>query len=177
MNLWHDIRPARMQPEDFLAVVEIEKGSKNKYELDKETGALRLDRILHTSTHYPANYGIIPRTLAGDGDPLDVLVICSESIKPLSLVRVYPIGVITMSDNGDPDEKILAIPFGDPSYNVYHDISDLPQHISDEISHFFSVYKHLEEGSNAVVDSVHGRSYAVEVIRKALDTYIENFCR
>ena len=139
MNLWHDIRPARMQPEDFLAVIEIEKGSKNKYELDKETGALRLDRILYTSTHYPANYGIIPRTLAGDGDPLDVLVICSESIKPLSLVRVYPIGVITMSDNGDPDEKVLAIPFGDPSYNVYHDISDLPQHISDEISHFFSV--------------------------------------
>ena len=177
MNLWHDIRPARMQPEDFLAVIEIEKGSKNKYELDKETGALRLDRILHTSTHYPANYGIIPRTLAGDGDPLDVLVICSESIKPLSLVRVYPIGVITMSDNGDPDEKVLAIPFGDPSYNVYHDISDLPQHISDEISHFFTVYKHLEESSNAVVDSVHGRTYAVEVIQKALDTYIEKFCR
>ena len=177
MNLWHDIRPARMQPEDFLAVVEIEKGSKNKYELDKETGALRLDRILHTSTHYPANYGLIPRTYAGDSDPLDVLVICSESIRPMSLVRVYPIGVITMRDGGAMDEKILAIPYGDPTYNCYHDISELPRHISDEISHFFSVYKHLEEGSNAVVDSVHGREYALEVIRAAMDRYIEKFCR
>ena len=177
MNLWHDIRPARMQPEDFLAVVEIEKGSKNKYELDKETGALRLDRILHTSTHYPANYGLIPRTYAGDSDPLDVLVICSESIRPMSLVRVYPIGVITMRDGGAMDEKILAIPFGDPTYNCYHDISELPRHISDEISHFFSVYKHLEPDKNAEVDSAHGRAEAVEVIRRALDRYIEIFCR
>ena len=177
MNLWHDIRPARMQPEDFLAVIEIEKGSKNKYELDKETGALRLDRILHTSTHYPANYGLIPRTYGGDNDPLDVLVICSESIRPMSLVRVYPIGVITMNDGGEADEKILAIPFGDPSYNVYQDISELPQHLSDEISHFFSVYKHLEEGSGAVVDSVHGQDYAIQVLKEAFDRYIEHFCR
>ena len=92
MNLWHDISPERMQPEDFLAVIEIEKGSKNKYELDKQTGALRLDRILYTSTHYPANYGFIPRTYADDGDPLDVLVLCSEPIRPMSLVRVYPVG-------------------------------------------------------------------------------------
>ena len=177
MNLWHDIRPGRMQPEDFLAVIEIEKGSKNKYELDKETGTLRLDRILHTSTHYPANYGLIPRTYGGDNDPLDVLVICSESIRPMSLVRVYPIGVITMSDGGEADEKILAIPFGDPSYNVYRDISELPRHLADEISHFFSVYKHLEEGSGAVVDSVHGRDYAIQVLREAFDNYIEHFCR
>ena len=85
MNLWHDISPERMQPEDFLVVIEIEKGSKNKYELDKQTGALRLDRILYTSTHYPANYGFIPRTYADDGDPLDVLVLCSEPIRPMSL--------------------------------------------------------------------------------------------
>ena len=98
MNLWHDIAPARVRPEDFFAVIEIEKGSKNKYEMDKETGALRLDRILYTSTHYPANYGFIPRTWADDGDPLDVLVLCSECIRPLSLVECYPIGVITMED-------------------------------------------------------------------------------
>ena len=98
MNLWHDIAPARVRPEDFFAVIEIEKGSKNKYEMDKETGALRLDRILYTSTHYPANYGFIPRTWADDGDPLDVLVLCSESIRPMSLVRCFPIGVITMED-------------------------------------------------------------------------------
>ena len=96
MNLWHDVAPHRVRPEDFLAVIEIEKGSKNKYEMDKETGALRLDRILYTSTHYPANYGFIPRTWADDGDPLDVLVLCSEVIQPMSLVRCYPIGVFTM---------------------------------------------------------------------------------
>ncbi len=118
MNLWHDIDPERMQPEDFLAVIEIEKGSKNKYELDKQTGALRLDRILYTSTHYPANYGFIPRTYADDGDPLDVLVLCSESIRPMSLVRVYPVGYFTMRDNGAMDDKILAIPFGNPMFKL-----------------------------------------------------------
>lgn len=119
MNLWHGISPARIHTDDFLAVIEIEKGSKNKYEMDKETGALRLDRILYTSTHYPANYGFIPRTFADDGDPLDVLVLCSETIIPMSLVRCYPIGVITMEDGGAIDEKIIAIPFDDPTYNTY----------------------------------------------------------
>ena len=177
MNLWHDIRPGRMSPEDFLAVIEIEKGSKNKYELDKETGALRLDRILYTSTHYPANYGFIPRTYADDGDPLDVLVLCSESIRPLSLVRVYPVGYITMRDGGAMDEKVLAIPFGDPVYNEYRELKELPSHLSDEISHFFSIYKHLEPDTNAEVDSVHGRKEAVELIRRAFDAYVEKFCR
>ena len=141
MNLWHDIRPARMQPEDFLAVIEIEKGSKNKYELDKETGALRLDRILYTSTHYPANYGFIPRTYADDGDPLDVLVLCSEPLHPMTSVRCYPIGVITMMDNGRSDEKIIAIPFNDPNYNMYHSVRELPMHVFNEMKHFFTVYK------------------------------------
>ena len=177
MNLWHDIRPARMQPEDFLAVIEIEKGSKNKYELDKETGALRLDRILYTSTHYPANYGFIPRTYADDGDPLDVLVLCSEPIRPMSLVRVYPVGYFAMRDGGKLDAKILAIPYEDPMYNSYKDLSELPPHISDEISHFFHVYKHLEPDTEAEVDSVHGRDEAVIVIREALDCYVETFCR
>ena len=124
MNIWHDIAPSRVKPEDFWAVIEIEKGSKNKYELDKETGMLRLDRILYTSTHYPANYGFIPRTWAEDGDPLDVLVLCSESIRPLSLVRCFPIGVISMEDGGSQDEKIIAIPFEDPTYHLYTDISE-----------------------------------------------------
>lgn len=177
MNLWHDIRPARMKPDDFLAVIEIEKGSKNKYELDKETGALRLDRILYTSTHYPANYGFIPRTLADDGDPLDVLVICSEPIRPLSLVRVYPVGYISMLDCGKPDEKILAIPFGDPTFNSYKELEDLPSHIHQEISHFFSVYKNLEPDKESVVDNTHGRAEALEVIRHSFSAYIDEFCR
>ncbi|MEA4921128.1 MAG: inorganic diphosphatase [Clostridiaceae bacterium] len=177
MNLWHDIKPSRMHPEDFMAVIEIEKGSKNKYELDKETGALRLDRILYTSTHYPANYGFIPRSYADDGDPLDVLVLCSEPIRPLSLVRVYPVGYIAMRDSGSIDEKIIAIPFGDPVYNCYKDLSELPPHVSEEISHFFSVYKHLEPDKDAQVENVFNRTESIEVIKEAFESYIVKFCR
>jgi len=176
MNIWHDINPALITPETFTTLIEIPKGSKCKYELDKHTGLLKLDRILYTSTHYPANYGFIPRTYADDGDPLDVLLLCSEVIQPLSLVRCYPIGVITMKDQGRLDEKIIAIPFQDPTYNTYHDVSELPAHIFQEMSHFFSVYKNLE-GKETVVDELAGADAAKEVIQKCLDAYIEKFCR
>lgn len=175
-NIWHDMSPARIGPDDFIAVIEIEKGSKKKYELDKETGHIILDRILYTSTHYPANYGLIPRTYADDGDPLDVLVLSSETIMPLALVRCYPIGVITMRDQGKLDEKIIAIPFNDPVYNGYKDISELPGHIFSEMRHFFSVYKNLE-GKETVVDEEQGPEEARAIIRKCLDAYIEKFCR
>ena len=175
-NIWHDISPARIAENDFIAVIEIEKGSKKKYELDKETGSLILDRILYTSTHYPTNYCLIPRTYADDNDPLDVLVLCSENIMPLSLVRCYPIGVITMLDQGRLDEKIIAIPFEDPTYNTYHDVSELPQHLFTEISHFFTVYKNLE-GKETVVDELRGAEAAREVIRTCKDAYVEKFCR
>ena len=175
-NIWHDISPSRITAEDFIAVIEIEKGSKKKYELDKETGSLILDRILYTSTHYPANYGLIPRTYADDNDPLDVLVLCSEVIQPLSLVRCYPIGVITMLDQGKLDEKIIAIPFKDPTYNSYHDVSELHSHIFTEMSHFFTVYKNLEQ-KETMVDEVRGAEDAKKVIQKCLDQYIEKFCR
>ena len=175
MNLWHDIKPSRMHPEDFLAVIEIEKGSKNKYEMDKETGALRLDRILYTSTHYPANYGFIPRTYGDDGDPLDVLVLCSETLDPLTLVRCYPIGYIAMLDGGKSDEKIIAIPFADPSYNGYQDISDLPDHLFEEMSHFFSVYKALE-GKNTVAGGIRDRKEASVIIEEAIRRYRDTFC-
>lgn len=175
-NIWHDIDPKRITPEDFVAVVEIAKGSKKKYELDKETGLIILDRVLYTSTHYPANYGFIPRSYGDDGDPLDVLVLCSESLEPLTLVRCYPIGYISMLDGGRNDEKIIAIPFADPTYNEYKDISDLPPHIFDEMTHFFSVYKSLEQ-KETVAGEVNGREAALTVIRQALDRYIESFCR
>ena len=172
MNIWHDIDKKRINPDDFIAVIEIPKGSKQKYELDKKTGFLILDRILYTSTHYPANYGFIPHTLAADGDPLDVLVLCSESLLPLSLVRVYPIGVITMEDNGSEDEKIIAIPFTDPNYNCYKNINDLPKHVFDEMQHFFTVYKQLE-GKNTAVNTVLGREEALSIIEKSLKGYKE----
>ncbi len=173
MNIWHDIQANRITPESFIAVIEIQKGSKQKYELDKKTGLLILDRILYTSTHYPANYGFIPHTLASDGDPLDVLVLCSESLLPLSLVNVYPIGVITMEDNGYADEKIIAIPFTDPNYNAYKSLADLPKHVFDEMQHFFSVYKQLE-GKNTAVHTVQGREDAIKIIQQSLLRYKEN---
>ena len=175
-NVWHDISPRRIHAEDFICVIEISKGSKKKYELDKESGYLMLDRILHTSTHYPANYGFIPRTYGDDNDPLDVLLLCSEQIEPMTLVRAYPIGVISMIDNGRNDEKIIAIPFNDPNYNVYKDISELPKHVFAEMSHFFTVYKNLEHKETAV-NEVSDRETALKIIDKAIDNYIEKFCK
>ncbi len=173
-NIWHDIAPERITPEDFICVVEISKGSKKKYELDKDTGFIILDRILHTSTHYPANYGFIPRTYGDDNDPLDVLLLCSEDLEPLTLVRAYPIGVIKMMDNGRGDEKIIAIPFNDPTYNGYKSIDELPRHIFDEMRHFFEVYKNLEHKTTAV-DEVAGREDSLRIIQAAIDNYNRNF--
>ncbi len=175
-NIWHDISPKRINPEDFVCVIEIPKGGKKKYELDKETGLLSLDRILYTSTHYPANYGFIPRTYGDDQDPLDVLLLCSQSIEPMTLVRAYPIGMISMMDNGRNDEKIIAIPFSDPTYNHYTSIDQLPAHVFDEMRHFFTVYKNLENKDTAVKE-VCGRDDAIEVIKAAIDSYIEHFCK
>jgi inorganic pyrophosphatase len=174
MNIWHDINPERIKPEDFIVVNEIEKGSKKKYELDKETGMIKLDRILYTSTHYPANYGFIPRTYSGDGDPLDALLLCSEPLSPLILVRAYPIGVITMRDSNEIDEKIIAIPFEDPMYNSYRSIEALPSHIFSEMQHFFSVYKELE-GKEASVNEAQGQKAALRIIRESMERYNELF--
>jgi len=176
MNIWHNISPKRISAEDFVVVVEIPKGSKIKYELDKETGLMKLDRILHTSTHYPANYGLIPRTFADDDDPLDVLVLCSESLGPMTLVRCYPIGVIRMIDNGRHDDKIIAIPFDDPNYNTYHSIDELPSHIFAEMTHFFRVYKELENKETAV-NEVESLEVAKQIIHEDIDRYIEKFCK
>ena len=175
MNIWHNVRPERITPDDFLAVVEIEKGSKVKYELDKESGMLILDRVLYTSTHYPASYGFIPRTYADDSDPLDVLILCSEPIIPFTLVRCFPIGVISMLDSGSRDEKIIAIPFGDPTYNIYRDIDALPSHIFHEMRHFFRVYKDLEHKETAVNKEVMGHAEAVDIIKQAIEHYNNEF--
>ncbi len=175
MNIWHDINPKRITAEDFYAVIEISKGGKNKYELDKETGMLKLDRVLFTSTHYPANYGFIPRTYAKDGDPLDVLVLCSEHIQPMTLVECKPIGVLKMIDNNQNDEKIIAVPVNDPNYNTYNDIKDLPKHRFDEIKHFFAVYKMLEKGKETSIAEINGSKKATEVIQKCIESYIKDF--
>jgi inorganic pyrophosphatase len=176
MNIWHDIKEERIQPEEFIACIEISKNSKMKYELDKETGTLRLDRVLYTSTHYPANYGFIPRTYEDDNDPLDVLVICQGDIVPLCLVKCYPIGVIKMIDGSQIDEKIIAIASGDPSYSCYKDISELPKHMFDEMRHFFKVYKELEGQSTYIMDT-RGAEDAKKIIAESIRCYKEKFCK
>lgn len=144
MNIWKDFNPERIKPNDFVACIEIQQGDKTKYELDKQTGFLIMDRVLYTSTHYPMNYGFIPLTYCQDNDPLDVFVLCSQPLERLCLVRCYPIGVVIMTDRNQRDEKIIAIPYGDPQYNEYKNIDNLPQHIFDELMHFLKVYKELE---------------------------------
>lgn len=174
MNIWHNIDPKLITPDDFNALIEIPKESRCKYELDKDTGLIRLDRVLYTSTHYPQNYGFIPRTYADDRDPLDVLVITSAPVYPMTLIRAYPIGVMRMIDNGDVDDKIIAIPFSDPTYSNIKVVDDLPPHIFDEIVHFFSVYKQLE-GKTTAVDSLLGVADAKRIIQEAIDGYKEKF--
>ena len=174
MNINKEISGKRINPDDFIAFIEIEQGSKNKYEIDKETGLIILDRILYTATHYPLNYGFIPRTHCDDGDPLDVFVLCSQPIEKMSLVRCYPIGVISMKDRDKGDDKIIAIPFGDPQYNGYMDISELPCHIFDELKHFLSIYKELEN-KKVDVKNVMGNEEAKRVIAEAKELYHKTF--
>ncbi|HIT78270.1 MAG TPA: inorganic diphosphatase [Candidatus Limihabitans stercoravium] len=170
MNIWKDINPKRISPEEFVAVVEISKGSKKKYEMDKETGMLILDRILYTSTHYPANYGFIPLTYAEDNDPLDVLILCSESLAPMSLVRCRPIGMLTMIDSGSRDEKIIAVAINDPNYSGYTSLEELPRHLFDEMEHFFTVYKQLE-GKSTAVNSLDSRETAEQTISTCMEEF------
>lgn len=173
MNIWKDISPDRIKEDNFIACIEIQVGDKTKYELDKETGLLRLDRVLYTSMLYPMNYGFIPRTLSDDDDPLDVFVLCSQPLARMSLVRCYPIGVVAMTDRDEYDEKIIAIPFGDPQYNEYKDISQLPKHMADELEHFLMVYKQLEH-KKVSVEALRGHNEAKKVISQAIKNF--NLC-
>lgn len=171
MNNINHIDPKRVTPDDFIAYIEIEMGGNNKYELDKETGYLIMDRVLYTSTHYPASYGFIPRTYALDDDPLDVFVFCSHKIVPGSIVRCFPVGCITMLDNGKEDHKIIAVPFSDPQWNGYKDVNDFPPHIIDELMHFLQVYKELEPNKKTIIDKIYAADYAKEKISECIERY------
>lgn len=167
---WHDVTPGENLPAQFTAVIEIPAGSKVKYELDKETGLLRLDRILYSAVHYPANYGFIPQTYAEDDDPLDVLVLCQEPVAPLTLVRARAIGLMTMLDTGKPDHKILAVAVDDPEYNGFLEANQLPSHRLALLRRFFQDYKTLE-GKVVEVDEFQSASTALPIIEQALDRY------
>ncbi len=174
MHPWHDVTIGPEAPNEFQAVIEIPKGSKVKYELDKENGLIRVDRVLYSSVIYPANYGFIPQTLGEDHDPLDVLVIMAEPVVPLSILRVRPIGVMNMLDQGENDEKIICIHLDDPEYRDFTSISELPHHRLDELQRFFKDYKKLEK-KEVVVEDFQGPEDARKVVHKSMRLYQKMF--
>ncbi len=170
---WHDIPLTEDLAAWFPAFIEIPSGSKVKYELDKGTGLLRVDRILHSAVHYPANYGFIPKTYCDDGDPLDVLVLCQESVYPQSLLRARAIGVMRMLDNGKLDDKIISVHVDDPDYREYRHIDQLPMHRMRELQRFFLDYKVLE-GKDVAVDNPRGPEEALKIMREAIAMYVRD---
>jgi inorganic pyrophosphatase len=169
-HAWHDVTPGEHLPGEFTAVIEIPMGSSVKYELDKETGMLRLDRVLYSAVYYPANYGFIPQTLAEDDDPLDVLVLCQEAVAPLTLVSARAIGFMTMIDSGKKDHKILAVAVDDPEYNGFHQTTELPAHRLNMLRRFFQDYKTLE-GKAVEVDEFQSVQASLPIIEEALTRY------
>ncbi len=169
-HAWHDVTPGELIPQQFLSVVEIPTGSSVKYELDKRTGLLKMDRMLYSAVHYPANYGFIPQTFAEDDDPLDVLVLCQEPVAPLTLVEARAIGLMTMIDSGKKDHKILAVAVHDPDYNHFEEASELPPHRLTMLRRFFQDYKMLE-GKSVEVEEFEPAEKALPVIEDALERY------
>jgi inorganic pyrophosphatase len=170
MNLWRDLPPGRNPPEEITAVIEIPFGTRNKYELDKNTGLIRLDRVLYSSMHYPGDYGFIPRTLYLDGDPLDIVVLVKEQTFPGCLIDVRPLGVLRMLDRGEPDDKVLGVPLHDPYYEEFYDIADIPRHLLKEVEHFFERYKDLE-GKRVQIIGWEKSEVAMQVIRESIEHY------
>jgi len=170
MNPWHDVDLGANPAEQFNVVIEIPRGSRSKYELDKDTGLLRLDRILYSAVHYPANYGFLPRTYCDDGDPLDALVLCQEDLVPMCIAAARPIGVITMSDDKGRDDKVIAVCADDPEYAHYAEVTDLPPHRLLQLKQFLLDYKTLER-KEVNVDDLRPRDEAVRVIEEAMQLY------
>lgn len=172
MNPWHTVELGEAFPEIVNAIIEIPKFSKTKFELDKKSGLLKVDRVLYSSVHYPANYGFIPQTYCGDKDPLDILVLGQADVYPLSIMRVKPLGYMRMIDQGEPDDKIIAVHADDPEVMHLKSISDLPAHTLKEIKHFFEIYKNLE-GKTVEVDKFFDASEAKKIIVEAKDLYLK----
>ena len=169
-HAWHDVEIGAAAPDQVRAVIEIPKGSKVKYELHKPTGLLLVDRILYSSVVYPANYGFIPQTLGDDDDPLDILVWMQEPVVPMSILNARPIGILNMLDEGQADEKIVAVHVDDPEYDSYTHIDQLPGHRQRELERFFADYKHLE-GKTVEVEAIAGPGRARQVIERARERY------
>ena len=167
---WHDVTPGEDAPQEFNAIVEIPFGASVKYELDKMSGLIKLDRILYSAVYYPANYGFIPQTLAEDDDPLDVLVLCQEPVVPLTLIHARTIGIITMIDQGEKDHKVIAVATEDPEFNSYREAADMPSHRLVMLRRFFQDYTQLE-GKVVEVDEIQPSKMAFPIIEDALARY------
>jgi inorganic pyrophosphatase len=173
-NLWRDLPPGPQPPEIVYTIVEIPRGSRNKYEYHEAMGIIKMDRLLYSSLHYPGDYGLIPQTLADDGDPLDTLIMVTEPTFPGCVVEVRPLGLFRMLDRGQADDKVLAVPASDPLYNEYRDLDDVPPHFLKEVAHFFTVYKDLEGGRVKPI-GWEPRPKALEAIEHAIAFYRREF--
>lgn len=171
---WHDVQIGTNSPETVNCIIEIPKGTRGKYELDKETGLIKLDRVLFSSMYYPANYGFMPQTFCDDKDPLDALVLCQVDIQPMSLVEIRPIGVMQMTDGGEGDDKIIAVAANDPTYNHINDLADLSEAAIMEIQTFFEDYKKLEK-KEVIINGFFGKEKAHEIINESIELYNKNF--
>lgn len=174
MNLWHEVPLGDKAPEEFNVVIENPKGNKNKYEIDKETGLIKLDRAMKTAQDYPFDYGFAPQTYWEDGDALDVVVLATYPIHPGILLVVRPVAVMHMTDSGDSDDKIIAVPVKDPRWENVKDLSDVNPHTVKEIRHFFETYKSIDE-KIVTIDGVEGKDKAIEAVKRSVELYKEKF--
>ncbi len=174
-NAWHSISIGENAPEVVSAIIEIPRGSKAKFEIDKSSHLVKLDRVLYSAVHYPQNYGLIPQTYCEDGDDLDVLVLCSEVLPPLCLAEVRVVGVMGMIDGGEADDKIIAVATKDPNVNYIQDLKDIPQHTLDEIKQFFEEYKKLEKKKTVEVTGFGDKQKAIEVVKASMDLFQKTF--
>jgi inorganic pyrophosphatase len=174
INPWHNVSPGNKLPDIVNGIIEIPKGSRAKYELDKESGLLKLDRVLYSSVYYPANYGFIPQTYCDDKDPLDILILSQIDIVPMCIVSAKVIGVMRMLDNGEADDKIIAVAEGDPSVSHINDISELPQHFVSELRNFFEDYKKLEK-KTVVVEDFFNKNTAIQILHDSFKMYKKYF--
>lgn len=174
MNLWHDVSLGNKVPEQFNVIIEIPRGSLNKYEIDKETGMIALDRVSHTAQHFPFDYGFAPKTLWDDGDALDVIVLTTEPLFPGVLVKVRPVGLMNMVDSGDADDKVIAVPVDDPRWAQVEDIGDVNQHTLKTIQHFYENYKKLQD-KEVVVPGFKGKEEAYAATKRSVELYKNKF--
>ncbi|MBI5669292.1 MAG: inorganic diphosphatase [Chloroflexi bacterium] len=174
LHLWHSLSSGPKAPDVIYAVVEVPKGSQNKYEYSKSAGVIKLDRVLYSPLHYPGDYGFIPQSYYGDGDPLDVLVMMEEPTFPGCVIEARPVGMLRLLDRGENDDKILAVPSTDPHYEDYYDMDDLPKHFPKAVEHFFITYKHLQ-GAEVTSQGWVGAAAAKEAILKSMQFYRDNF--